>query len=285
MHTCFIAPRSGHRTLKAARRAAIATLALVGTLLSHAATAFVDGEAIYLERIMPPPDATLVVTLQDASRAGAPAIERASTSLRVSSGPPYPWRLVYDTSLGDPQRLTVRARIITPAGLWMTTDTKVSALGGPEPLRLRLVSVKAQPPAAAASGTAPSSAPPPAPPPTPSLADTAANACASAATQADMNRCAYEDFEAAGSDYAPRYKELSQSLPNAQRDRLRRMQSAWLKYRTEACRFESGASTGGSVQTFIYWRCAARMTRERTLALQALAACREGDVTCARRVP
>ena len=149
MHTCFIAPRSGHRTLRTARRAAIATLALAGTLLAHAATAFVDGEAIYLERIMPPPDATLVVTLQDASRAGAPAIERASTSLRVSSGPPYPWRLVYDTSLGDPQRLTVRARIITPAGLWMTTDTKVSALGGPEPLRLRLVSVKAQPPAAA----------------------------------------------------------------------------------------------------------------------------------------
>ena len=109
--------------------------------------------------------------------------------------------------------------------------------------------------------------------------------CANAITQAEMNRCAYEDFEASGSDYALRYKELSQSLPAAQRDRLRRMQSAWIKFRTEACRYESGPSTGGSVQESIYWRCAARMTRERTLALQALAACREGDVTCARRVP
>ncbi len=116
-------------------------------------------------------------------------------------------------------------------------------------------------------------------------ADASANNCASAVTQADMNRCAFEDFEASGSGYALRYKELSQSLPKAQRDRLRHMQSAWLKYRTEACRFESGASAGGSAQQFINWRCAARMTRERTLELQALAACREGDITCSRRKP
>ena len=116
-------------------------------------------------------------------------------------------------------------------------------------------------------------------------AEPSANTCASAATQADMNRCAYEDFEASGSGYAQRYKELSQPLPSAQRDRLRRMQSAWLKFRTEACRYESGPSTGGSVQEFIYWRCAARMTRERTLALQALAACREGDGIAVSRGP
>lgn len=118
---------------------------------------------------------------------------------------------------------------------------------------------------------------------TPLLAHAAT--CADAITQADINRCAYEDFEAAGSGYALRYKELSQPLPAAQRDRLRRMQSAWIKFRTEACRYESGPSAGGSVRESVYWHCAARMTRERTLALQALAACREGDVTCTRRVP
>lgn len=116
-------------------------------------------------------------------------------------------------------------------------------------------------------------------------ADASANTCANAGTQADMNRCAYEDFEAAGSGYAQRYKELSLPLPSAQRDRLRRMQTAWLKFRTEACRYESGPVTGGSVQAFVYWRCAARMTRERTLAMQALAVCREGDITCTLPVP
>ena len=271
MDVDLILPRLGRGNLQRAGRAVISALALTATVPTHAATAFIDGEATYLERIPPPPDATLVVTLQDTSRADAPAIERASTSLRLGSGPPYAWRLVYDTSLGDPQRLTVRARIITPAGLWMTTDTVVSALGGLSPLSLRLVSIGAQP-APAAMAAMPASAP-------------SADTCASAATQADMTRCAYEDFEAAGSGYAQRFRELSQPLPAAQRGRLRRMQGAWLKFRTEACRYESGPVTGGSVQEFIYWRCAARMTRERTLAMQALAVCREGDITCSRRLP
>ncbi len=258
MYVDLILLRLGREILQRAGCAVISVLALTATVPAHAATAFIDGEATYLERILPPSDSTLVVTLQDTSRADAPAIERASTSLRLGSGPPYAWRLAYDISLGDPQRLTVRARIITPAGLWMTTDTVVSALGGPSPLSLRLVSAGAQAPA---------------------------KACAGAATQVDMNRCVHEDFEEAGSGYAQRFRELSQPLPAAQRGRLRRMQGAWLKFRTEACRYESGPVTGGSVQEFVYWRCAARMTRERTLALQVMAVCREGNISCTGRLP
>ncbi len=118
-----------------------------------------------------------------------------------------------------------------------------------------------------------------------SIAAPPADVCASAATQAAMNLCAQEDFEEASSGYAQAYQELSKPLPAAQRDRLRRMQTAWIKFRTEACRFESGPTSGGSAQGFVYWRCAARMTRERTLAMQAMAMCREGDITCTRRVP
>lgn len=118
-----------------------------------------------------------------------------------------------------------------------------------------------------------------------SLAAGSTDVCASAATQTAMNLCAQEDFEEAGSGYAQAYQELSKPLPAAQRDRLRRMQTAWIKFRTEACRFESGPTAGGSAQQFVYWRCAARMTRERTLAMQAMATCREGDITCTRRVP
>ena len=75
----------GYQTLKGAAHATIATWTLTATLLAHSATAFIDGEAIYFERILPPPDATLVVTLQDASRVDAPAIDRASTSLRLAA--------------------------------------------------------------------------------------------------------------------------------------------------------------------------------------------------------
>ena len=256
--------------------------ALSASFSSHAAMAFIEGEATYLERIMPPPGATLVVTLQNATRADAAAIEHASTSIRLSSGPPYAWRLAYDTQLGEVQQLSVRARIITPAGLWMSTDTFVSAAEGSTstPMRLRLVAVGAAKTATAVSpGSAASGA-----------ATTAETSCANPVfqakmTQADMNRCAFEEFEEAGSGYAQRYSELSKNLPSAQRDRLRRMQSAWIKFRTEACRYESGPVTGGRLQETIYWRCAARMTRERTSALLALANCREGDVTCTRRAP
>ena len=73
---------------------------------------------------------------------------------------------------------------------------------------------------------------------------------------------------------------LSATLTKTQRDRLRTMQAAWLRYRTEACRFEAGPSAGGSIYSFVYWSCAARMTRTRASELAAKADCREGDMAC-----
>ncbi len=292
MATHFDATHRSAGVLKWAARSAVFVAAASVSFLSQAAMAFVEGEAIYLERVMPPPDAILVVTLENAARADAPAVEHASTSIRLGSGPPYAWRMAYDTQLGDPQQLSVRARISTPAGLWMTTDTRVMAGNGAAPLRLRLVAVGAAKDASSVSantaparpeGTSANSADPCAS--ASASASTSASPTSSTTTQADMNRCAYEDFEAAGAGYGQAYSELSKPLPSAQRDRLRRMQTAWIKFRTEACRYESGPVSGGSVYDFIYWRCAARMTRDRTTALQALANCREGDVTCTRRAP
>ncbi len=100
-----------------------------------------------------------------------------------------------------------------------------------------------------------------------------------------MNACASDDFLAAGSVYAERYQALSKRLPAAQRDRLRRMQSAWLSFRTAACRFESGPAAGGSVEQYVYWQCAARMTRERSIELDGLARCPEGDIACSPARP
>ncbi len=100
-----------------------------------------------------------------------------------------------------------------------------------------------------------------------------------------MNVCAHEDFLAATAGYAQHYRALSMRLPAAQRTRLRRMQTAWIGFRTAACRFESGPTTGGSVYDFVYWSCAARMTRERSADLERLATCTEGDITCTPSPP
>ena len=47
------------------------------------------GAALYRERIMPPTDAVLVVTLWAAARADAPATELASARQRLAGAPPY----------------------------------------------------------------------------------------------------------------------------------------------------------------------------------------------------
>jgi uncharacterized protein YecT (DUF1311 family) len=109
--------------------------------------------------------------------------------------------------------------------------------------------------------------------------------CAVASTQAVMNACADEDFLAATAAYAEQYRALSKQLPTAQRDRLSRMQNAWIAFRTAACRFESGPTSGGSARGYVYWNCAARMTRERTVELVRIASCREGDIACSAKKP
>lgn len=106
---------------------------------------------------------------------------------------------------------------------------------------------------------------------------------AAAATQSAMNVCAYEDFLAANGEQAQRLKALDPRLPAPQRSRFRAAQKAWIGWRTAQCEFESGAAAGGSMREFVRWGCAARMTRERTQALEQLATCREGDAACTLR--
>lgn len=116
---------------------------------------------------------------------------------------------------------------------------------------------------------------PPRPPPSP--AD-----CVAPATQAVMNACAYEDFLVSQAELAEALRKLQQGYSAAQRDGLRRVQKAWLGFRTEACAFESSSAAGGSVQPMLQWQCAARMTRERSAALAQMGQCPEGDIACVR---
>ena len=157
---------------RTARRAVVRLLLLGGVVAvlpaAHAATAFVRGEALYRERILPPPGAVLVVTLEDVSRAGAPARELASARRVLASGPPYSWRLAYDSAIVQSSRpamrLALRARILDGDVLWMTTDTFVPAVGtdpsAARTLMLRRVAVPALPPTATAPAPQPTPTPP-----------------------------------------------------------------------------------------------------------------------------
>ena len=229
----------------------LALLCALHVFPAHAA--ILEGEAVYRERIMPPPDAVLVVVLQDTARADAPAVEVGSVRIRLNGGPPYRWRLEYDERMtGEPARPVLRGRIETPAGLWMTTDTVMPAFTPAPVLQLRSVAATPDP-------------------------------CASAGTQAALNECAYESFLAATAAMSPQLQQIESALTPPKRTAWRNVQKSWLTFMTQSCQFESSAVQGGSAEPMIKLRCSARMTRERTAALARLASCPEGDIACSPR--
>ena len=212
--------------------------------------ASVEGEALYRERIMPPADAFLVVSLEDIARADAPAIELASSRMRLIAGPPYRWRLDYDERLvTSTSRTVLRARIDTPQGIWMSTDTVVPASTPAPVLQLRMVKMNT-------------------------------GRCAGADTQVGMNGCAYEEFLEASAGMSRQLRLIETALTSAQRSQWRRVQKSWLVYRTETCQFEASAAGNGSVRPMVQWQCADRMTRQRTAELFRLTGCPEGDLAC-----
>lgn len=90
---------------------------------AHAET--VTGTATYLQRMMLPPDATLEVTLQDISRADAPADVIATFRATDLGAPPFAFELEYDPAAID-ERMTYGVRAtIRRAGKLMMTTTQV----------------------------------------------------------------------------------------------------------------------------------------------------------------
>ena len=144
---------------------------------------------------MPPAGAVLVISLQDTARADAPATELASSRMLLVAGPPYRWRLDYDERLvTSTSRTVLRARIDTPQGLWMSTDTVVPASTPAPVLQLRMVKTNAP-------------------------------RCAGADTQAGMNDCAYEGFVQASAAMSRQLRLIETTLASAQRTQWQQVQN------------------------------------------------------------
>ena len=94
------------------------------------ASATITGTASYRERMMLPPDATLEVTLEDVSRADAPADVIARSEVQSSKAPPYSFTLAYDPARINPShRYNVRARIMADDKLMFQSDAGYAVLG------------------------------------------------------------------------------------------------------------------------------------------------------------
>ena len=100
----------------------------------------ITGEVWYRERMALPPGARVVVTLEDQSRADAPATVLTDYTHTVDGGqPPYPFRLVYNPQAID-ERMTygLRARIVHDGELLFTSTEHVDPFAGEpgEPVRI-----------------------------------------------------------------------------------------------------------------------------------------------------
>lgn len=112
-------------------------------------TSSLDGEVFYLQRSALPPAATLSVTLQDVSRADAPAVTIARDSGQIKGQVPLPFHLEYDPRQIEPgHRYAINARIEADGKLLFTNPEQVAVkLDGtdPAPLRIRLSPARLRP--------------------------------------------------------------------------------------------------------------------------------------------
>lgn len=104
--------------------------------------------------------------------------------------------------------------------------------------------------------------------------------CAAPQTQAEMNACAYQDWEAADAalnalwpqaravtkaqdaDLPDELKGADQALLNAQR--------AWITFRDAQCASEGFAMRGGSAEPLLIYGCMASLTEDRVENLRAV---------------
>jgi putative lipoprotein len=88
-----------------------------------AAAGFIEGTASYRERVALPPEAEFEAVLQDVSRADAPAMEIARTTVPHAPMPPIRFRIPYDAAkIEASHRYAVRAVIRVGERLWFTSD-------------------------------------------------------------------------------------------------------------------------------------------------------------------
>ena len=107
--------------------------------------------------------------------------------------------------------------------------------------------------------------------------------CANAMAQADMNQCAYLDFEKADKELNQVYKQALKSQADLDQQSaemnpdyvgavkaLKKAQRAWIDYRDGQCEGVGYQAAGGSMQPMLIDGCKAQLTQTRTKELKEL---------------
>jgi putative lipoprotein len=137
--------------------AALTCLALLtGGCVSNAAPseASLTGTATFRERIALPSVAVFEATLEDVTRADAPAEVLGRSRITSPGNPPFKFAIPYDAARIDPaHRYTVRAKVTVDERLMFTTDTRYPVLSEGAPRHADML-MRMAPASTAATSTA-----------------------------------------------------------------------------------------------------------------------------------
>lgn len=118
----------------------VAMCLLAGSAVAEAADGAVTGVATYRERIALPPGAVFEATLEDISRADAPADVVSTVRQEDAGNPPYRFELAFDPARIVPsRRYAVRARITLDGRLVFTSDQVHPVLTNGNPASVEIV--------------------------------------------------------------------------------------------------------------------------------------------------
>ena len=106
----------------------------------------ISGEVWYRERVALPPGAEVIVTLEDQSRADAPATVITDYTHIVDGQGPYPFRLVYEPAAIDQRmRYGLRARIEKDGRLIFSSTEHIDPFAGEPGAPVRIMVSKQRP--------------------------------------------------------------------------------------------------------------------------------------------
>ena len=107
-------------------------------------------------------------------------------------------------------------------------------------------------------------------------------ACDAGLPQAELNDCAFREFEAADAALNTVYRRIAARLTGEAEARqfLTKAQRAWVAFRDAECAFSASGTQGGSIHPMMDSMCRTDLTKARTEALGRYLDCKEGDLSC-----
>jgi uncharacterized protein YecT (DUF1311 family) len=104
--------------------------------------------------------------------------------------------------------------------------------------------------------------------------------CTDPKSQMEMTTCAGQEYASQDKKLNAAYSQYRGRFSESQKNKLKDVQVAWIKYRDLSCDFESSAVEGGSAHQMVRYGCLTEKTAARLREITKLMECKEGDLSC-----